>query len=36
MTSGPSLDKYELFEDVFKDMPAHLIAQRQQLLDQED
>lgn len=31
MTDGPWLDKNELFEDVFKDMPAHLIAQREQL-----
>lgn len=31
MTEGPFLDKAELFEDVFKDMPAHLIEQREQL-----
>jgi 2-oxoisovalerate dehydrogenase E1 component alpha subunit len=31
MTEGPWLDKNELFEDVFKDMPAHLIAQRDQM-----
>jgi len=31
MTGGPWLDKNELFEDVFKDMPPHLIAQRDQM-----
>jgi hypothetical protein len=31
MTEGPFLDKNELFEDVYKDMPAHLIEQREQL-----
>jgi len=31
MTEGPWLDKNELFEDVFKDMPAHLIAQRDEM-----
>ncbi len=32
MTEGPFLDKNELFEDVYADMPAHLIAQREQML----
>lgn len=36
MTEGPFLDKYELFEDVFKDIPAHLLAQRDQLLSLEE
>ncbi|MDH3641518.1 MAG: thiamine pyrophosphate-dependent enzyme, partial [Gammaproteobacteria bacterium] len=31
MSDGPWLDKNELFEDVFKDMPPHLIAQRDQM-----
>ncbi|HEX7035008.1 MAG TPA: thiamine pyrophosphate-dependent enzyme, partial [Pseudomonadales bacterium] len=31
MTEGPFLDKNELFEDVFKDMPPHLIRQRDEL-----
>jgi len=31
MTDGPRLDRNELFEDVFKDMPPHLIRQRDQL-----
>ncbi|MEQ8857414.1 MAG: thiamine pyrophosphate-dependent enzyme [Pseudomonadales bacterium] len=31
MTEGPFLDKSELFEDVFKDMPQHLLEQRDQL-----
>ncbi len=31
MTEGPFLDKNELFEDVFKDMPQHLLEQRDQL-----
>jgi 2-oxoisovalerate dehydrogenase E1 component alpha subunit len=36
MTEGPWLDKNELFEDVFKDMPLHLIRQREELRDLED
>ena len=32
MTQGPFLDKSALFEDVFKEMPAHLLAQREQML----
>lgn len=32
MTQGPFLDKSALFEDVFKEMPAHLVAQQEQLL----
>ncbi len=39
MTEGPFLDRNELFEDVYKDMPPHLIAQREELralLDDED
>ncbi len=32
----PGLDKNELFEDVFKDMPHHLIEQREQMRDLED
>jgi len=36
MTDGPQLDKNELFEDVFKDMPRHLIEQREQLRALED
>ena len=31
MTESPFLDKNELFEDVYKDMPPHLVAQREQL-----
>jgi hypothetical protein len=31
MTEGPFLDENELFEDVFRDMPAHLIEQREQM-----
>jgi 2-oxoisovalerate dehydrogenase E1 component alpha subunit len=31
MTEGPFLDKNELFEDVYKDMPKHLIEQREKL-----
>ena len=36
MTEGPFLDKYELFVDVYKDIPRHLIAQRDQLLGLEE
>ena len=36
MTEGPFLDKHELFEDVFKDIPTHLISQREQLLGLEE
>ena len=37
MTEGPFLDENELFEDVFRDMPAHLIEQREQMRNlQED
>ncbi|MGD8830869.1 MAG: thiamine pyrophosphate-dependent enzyme [Pseudomonadales bacterium] len=36
MTEGPWLDRSELFEDVFKDMPPHLIRQRDQLRALED
>jgi 2-oxoisovalerate dehydrogenase E1 component alpha subunit len=36
MTDGPRLDRNELFEDVFKDVPPHLIRQRDQLRDLED
>jgi 2-oxoisovalerate dehydrogenase E1 component alpha subunit len=36
MTDGPQLDKNEMFEDVFKDMPRHLIEQREQLRALED
>ncbi len=36
MTEGPFLDKNELFEDVFKDMPQHLLDQRDQLRALED
>ena len=31
MTEGPRLDRNELFEDVFKDMPNHLLKQRDEL-----
>ena len=31
MTEAPRLDQYELFEDVYRDMPRHLIAQRDAL-----
>ncbi len=31
MTEGPFLDRSELFEDVYRDMPAHLIEQRDEL-----
>ncbi len=33
MTQGPFLDKNELFEDVYRDMPSHLIQQREQMLE---
>ena len=36
MTEGPHLDRNELFEDVFKDVPPHLILQRDQLRELED
>ncbi len=36
MTEGPFLDKNEMFEDVFKDMPPFLIRQREQLRALED
>jgi 2-oxoisovalerate dehydrogenase E1 component alpha subunit len=36
MTEGPRLETSEMFEDVFKDMPAHLIAQREQLRELQD
>jgi 2-oxoisovalerate dehydrogenase E1 component alpha subunit len=36
MTEGPWLDRNELFEDVFKDMPAHLIAQRDEMRELSD
>ena len=36
MTDGPRLDRNELFEDVFKDVPPHLIRQRDQLRELED
>lgn len=36
MTEGPFLDKNELFEDVYADMPAHLILQREQMLELDD
>src|SRR6202000_3461420 len=31
LTEGPSLDAATMFEDVFKQMPAHLVKQRDQL-----
>ena len=31
MTTGPQLDQHELFDDVLKDIPAHLLAQRDEL-----
>jgi hypothetical protein len=31
MTEGPFLDKNELFEDVYRDIPQHLIEQREEL-----
>ncbi len=36
MTEGPFLDKSELFEDVYKDMPVHLIEQREELRALDD
>jgi 2-oxoisovalerate dehydrogenase E1 component alpha subunit len=36
MTEGPWLDRSEMFEDVFKDVPAHLLAQRDQLRALDD
>lgn len=33
LTEGPTLDPATMFEDVFKEMPAHLVRQRQQLLE---
>lgn len=32
MTEPPRLDQYELFQDVYRDMPRHLIAQRDALI----
>lgn len=31
MTEGPFLDRNEMFEDVYKDIPPHLIEQREEL-----
>jgi hypothetical protein len=31
MSGGPFFDKNELFEDVYKDMPPHLVEQRERL-----
>lgn len=36
LSSGPQLDRNELFEDVFKDIPDALIAQRNQMLELDD
>ena len=36
LSSGPQLDRHELFEDVFKDIPDALIAQRNQMLELDD
>lgn len=36
MTEGPRLDRNELFEDVFKDVPPHLVRQRDQLRELQD
>jgi 2-oxoisovalerate dehydrogenase E1 component alpha subunit len=36
MSSPPFLDRSELFEDVYRDMPAHLVAQRDELHDLVD
>ncbi len=36
MSEGPWLDKNELFEDVFRDMPQHLIEQREEMRSLED
>lgn len=33
MTSEPFLDRSELFEDVYRDVPAHLVKQRDELRD---
>ena len=33
LTEGPTLDPATMFEDVFKEMPPHLVRQREQLLD---
>jgi hypothetical protein len=33
LTEGPTLDPATMFEDVYKEMPPHLVRQRQQLLD---
>jgi 2-oxoisovalerate dehydrogenase E1 component alpha subunit len=33
LTEGPTLDPSTMFEDVFKEMPAHLVRQRQQVLE---
>jgi 2-oxoisovalerate dehydrogenase E1 component alpha subunit len=33
LTEGPTLDPATMFEDVFKEMPSHLVRQRQQLLE---
>lgn len=35
MTEGPFLDPAEMFDDVFAETPAHLEAQRQQMLELE-
>ncbi len=36
MTTGPQLDQHELFDDVLKDIPAHLLAQRDELRSLSD
>ena len=33
LTEGPQLDPATMFEDVYKEMPQHLVRERQQLLD---
>jgi 2-oxoisovalerate dehydrogenase E1 component alpha subunit len=33
LTEGPTLDPATMFDDVYKEMPPHLVRQRQQLLD---
>jgi 2-oxoisovalerate dehydrogenase E1 component alpha subunit len=35
LTEGPRLDPATMFEDVFREMPAHLVRQREQLKAQE-
>ena len=36
MTEGPFLDPSEMFDDVYAELPAHLVEQRRQMQALED